>query len=218
MLSLTWCSFSNGKRPPLYTTTAQVNRPFHYDIMSLYSHKRVQKYETMGSHFLGRVFEAFEFVPFLFLRSDTTPGADHGPVQVQHQAKDSSAPSRHSGHETPPQRNEEKPGVSHHLWLQSPHGGSGSQTGQWGTGEQRLSASGPLPHTHWHRSILLRSVDQMCWEGKYGVFDLAGAWEERSSRRCVGRNQEAVNLCWDSHLGHLLADTTTVVSNSRYEI
>lgn len=50
-------------------------------------------------------------------RSDKTAGADNGPVQVQHTAKDPSAPSGHAGHQTAAQRNEEEPRVSHHLRL-----------------------------------------------------------------------------------------------------
>lgn len=37
----------------------------------------------------------------LLLRSHKTAGADNGPLQVQHQAKDPSAASWHAGHETP---------------------------------------------------------------------------------------------------------------------
>lgn len=69
------------------------------------------------------------FVLFLLFRSYKTTGADNGPIQVQHQAKDPSASSWHPGHKTPSQRNEEKSGVPYHLWLQPSHGCTDTQTG-----------------------------------------------------------------------------------------
>lgn len=43
----------------------------------------------------------FSYVLFLFLRSYKTTGADNGPVQVQHQAKDPAASSWHARYKTP---------------------------------------------------------------------------------------------------------------------
>lgn len=127
MLSWTWCSFSNGKQPLLYMMTAQVNRlrvtvfsQPHICMQFTFSplEKQMKKKKTMPSL-------------ILFLkRSYKTPGADNGSIQIQHPTKDPPAAPRHAGYKAPSQRNEEKSGVSHHLWLQSSHGCADSETGE----------------------------------------------------------------------------------------
>ncbi|XP_077950612.1 glutamate receptor ionotropic, kainate 3 isoform X2 [Gasterosteus aculeatus] len=99
-------------------------------------------------------------------RSDKTAGADNGPVQVQHTAKDPSAPSGHAGHQTAAQRNEEEPRVSHHFRLQSPNGGTDSQAGpddgdDDGVLPLHLHHSGPDGHRPGAVSLLWRQHDRL---------------------------------------------------------
>lgn len=119
-------------------------------------------------------------VPFLLFRSDKTTGADHGTVQVQHPSKDPSASSRLAGHEAPPQRDEERPGVPHHFRLQSPYGGTDSQTGQW---ESDRAWHQTLPGWTNLRAWLRLISYQICYDWKCDGFDLVVAWWEKSSSR-----------------------------------
>lgn len=69
-------------------------------------------------------------VLFFLLRSHKTAGADNGPFQIQHQAKDPPASAWLARHQTSSQRNEAESGVPDYFRLQPSHGCTDSQTGQ----------------------------------------------------------------------------------------